>query len=66
MKQNSYKIFIISKGVENENVEKMEVLTCSFGYYIMMSGSKGLNPHELAHRWVKALRTRPDMSIKVG
>ncbi|MDE8701301.1 hypothetical protein, partial [[Ruminococcus] lactaris] len=32
----------------------------------MMPGSKGLCPHELAHRWVKDLRTRPDMSIKVG
>ena len=32
----------------------------------MMSGSKGLSPHERAHRWVKDLRTRPDMSIKVG
>ena len=30
-----------------------------------MSGSKGLTPHELAHRWVKDLGTRPDMSIKV-
>ena len=35
-------------------------------YYFMMPGSKGLSPHELAHRWVKDLRTRPDMSIKVG
>jgi len=36
-------------------------------YYLeMMPGSKGLSPHELAHRWVKDLRTRPDMSIKVG
>ena len=32
----------------------------------MMPGSKGLSPHELAHRWVKDLRARPDMSIKVG
>ncbi len=32
----------------------------------MMPGSKGLNPYELAHKWVKDLRTRPDMSIKVG
>ncbi len=24
------------------------------------------NPHELAHRWMKDLGTRPDMSIKVG
>ena len=32
----------------------------------MMPGSKGLNPHELAHKWVKDLETRPDMSIKVG
>ncbi len=30
----------------------------------MMPGSKGLNPHELAHRWMKDLGTRPDMSIK--
>ena len=28
-----------------------------------MIGSKGLNPHELAHRWVKDLGTRPDMRI---
>ena len=31
----------------------------------MIPGSKGLSPHELAHRWVKDLGTRPDMSIKV-
>ena len=31
-----------------------------------MPGSKGLNPHELAHKWVKDLETRPDVSIKVG
>ena len=30
-----------------------------------MPGAKGLSPHELAHMWVKDLRTRPDMSIKV-
>ena len=33
---------------------------------MMMPGSKGLSPHELAHRWVKDLGTRPNMSIKVG
>ena len=32
----------------------------------MISGSKGLNPHELAHRWVNDLVTCPNMSIKVG
>ena len=32
----------------------------------MMPGAKGLSPHELAHKRVKDLRTRPDMSIKVG
>ena len=32
----------------------------------MMPGSKGLNSHELAHKWMKDLETRPDMSIKVG
>ena len=31
-----------------------------------MPGSKGLSPHELAHKWVKDFLTRPDMSIKVG
>ena len=31
-----------------------------------MPGSKGLSPHELAHKGVKDLLTRPDMSIKVG
>ena len=34
--------------------------------YFKMPGSKGLNPHELAHTWMKDLGTRPDMSIKVG
>lgn len=29
-----------------------------------MPGSKGLSPYEFAHRWVKDLATRPDMSIK--
>ena len=29
-------------------------------------GEKGLSPHELAHKWVKDLGTRPDMSIKEG
>lgn len=31
----------------------------------MMPWSKGLNPHEFAHRWVQDLGTRPNMSIKV-
>lgn len=31
----------------------------------MMPGYKSLNPHELAHRWVKDFEPRPDMSIKV-
>lgn len=31
-----------------------------------MPGSQGLNPHELVHKWVKGLGTRPDMSMKVG
>ena len=30
----------------------------------MMPGAKGLKPHELAHKWLKDLGTRPDMSIK--
>ena len=28
-------------------------------WHIMIPGSKGLNPHELAHRWVKDLGTAP-------
>ena len=31
----------------------------------MMPGAKGLNPHELACKWMKDLGTRPNMSIKV-
>lgn len=31
----------------------------------MMPGSKGLNPHELAHRWMKDLGTRPDMEQNI-
>ena len=29
----------------------------------MIPGEKGLSPHELAHKWVKDLRTSPDMRI---
>ena len=32
----------------------------------MIPGSKGLYPHELAHKWGIALGTRQNMSIKVG
>ena len=32
----------------------------------MMPGSKGLNPHELAHKWMEGLGIRPNMSLKVG
>ena len=32
----------------------------------MIPGLKGLSSHELAHKWVKDLLTRPNMSIKVG
>lgn len=32
----------------------------------MMSGSKGLSPHELAHRWVKDLEARPRYEHKSG
>ena len=32
----------------------------------MMPGAKGLNPHELAHKWMKDLGPRPNMSLKVG
>ena len=30
-----------------------------------MSGSKGLTPHELAHKWIKDLGLRPDMEQKI-
>ena len=33
---------------------------------LMMLGSKGLNPHELAHMWMKGIVTRSNMSLKVG
>ena len=35
-------------------------LICRLTHF-MMPGSKVLNPHELAHRWMKDLGTRPDM-----
>ncbi|EDR47689.1 hypothetical protein DORFOR_00767 [Dorea formicigenerans ATCC 27755] len=35
-------------------------------FLYMMPGSKGLNPHELAHKWMKDLGTRPNMSLEVG
>ena len=31
-----------------------------------MPGSKGLNPHELAHKWMKDLGTRPKYEHKSG
>ena len=41
-------------------------ISMSCNHIIMMPGSKGLSPHELAHRWVKDLRTRHDMRILGG
>ena len=35
-------------------------------FLYMMPGSKGLNPHELAHKWMEGLGIRPNMSLKVG
>ncbi len=32
----------------------------------VIPGGKGLNPYELAHKWMKEPGPRPDMSIKVG
>ena len=34
--------------------------------YLMIPGSKGLCPLELAHKWVIDLGTRQNMSIEVG
>ena len=34
--------------------------------FYMMPGSKGLNPHELAHKWMKDLGTRPKYEHKSG
>ncbi len=33
--------------------------------YDMMPGFQGLNPHELAHRWMKDLETLPDMEQNI-
>ena len=40
--------------------------SCNTTIYYMIPGPKGLNPHELAHKWIKDLGSRPDMNIKVG
>ena len=45
---------------------KADTLDVSALLNYMMPGSKGLNPHELAHKRVKDLGIRPDMSIKAG
>ena len=37
-----------------------------FGGLFIMPGSKGLNPHELAHKWMKDLGTRPKYEHKSG
>ena len=39
-------------------------LICRLTHF-MMPGSKVLNPHELAHRWMKDLGTRPDMEQNI-
>ena len=44
----------------------MVVIFLIYLYNVKIPGAKGLSPHELAHKWVKDLLTRPDMSIKVG
>ena len=44
----------------------MVVILLIYLYNVKIPGSKGLSPRELAHKWVKDLLTRPDMSIKVG
>ena len=38
-------------------------ITCPAYISILIPGSKGLSPHELAHKWVKDFRTRHDMRI---
>ena len=35
-------------------------------FIYMMPGSKGLNPHELAHKWMKDLGTRPNINDVTG
>ena len=35
-------------------------------HYIMMLKGQSLNPHELAHKWMKDLEPRPNIRIKVG
>ena len=44
-------------------VESRELL---YNKIYMMPGSKGLNPHELAHKWMKDLGTRPQYEPKSG
>lgn len=46
--------------------KQIEKICFSVLSYITMPEAKGLKPHELVHKWLKDLGTRPDMSIKVG
>ena len=64
---NSYNV-LYQETVENDWTKygEMETIHKEFPiadervafYYDMISGSKGLNSHELAHKWVKDLGTR--------
>mgnify|MGYP007083026143 CR=1 FL=1 len=56
----------VKRSARNEFYQIDKAFTSQYSYIMMIPGAKGLNPHELAHRWVKDFGTRPDMSIKVG
>ena len=62
--------YFFSKIIRFQAIFKDTVeFTCALEFKIssqLTLGAKGLSPHELAHKWVKDLLTRPDMSIKVG
>ena len=50
---------ILCRHSASSRIPHFEQFTFSPFRYTMMPGSKSLSPHELAHRWVKDLLTRP-------
>ena len=54
---------IILTWKKTDSNKVMVVILLIYLYNVKIPGSKGLSPRELAHKWVKDLRTSPDMRI---
>ena len=64
--ESGSRIYLSGTAIISTLLTSQEQQICCLGTVFLIPGSKGLNPHELAHKWMKDLGTRPYMSIKVG